>query len=172
MEDDIRTRKTYICRHDEAFYKRYTEINKLYSGKSFGDLALMGSKPRMASIRCLEETHFAVLSKQDFNNVLGQIERKKLNEKVQFLRSLPFFSALTKTSIGKLTYQFKELNLIKNQHLYREGERADSIYIIKSGQFEVTKTITEQSTGLLLGMKKGADPQESTKRIFRDPLKA
>jgi CRP-like cAMP-binding protein len=74
---------------------------------------------------------------------LGQIERKKLNEKIQFLRGLPFFSALTKTSIGKLTYQFKELNLIKNQILYREGDKVDFVYIIKSGQFEVTKTITE-----------------------------
>lgn len=46
----------------------------------------------MASIRCLTETHFAVLSKQNFNKVLGVIEKKKYNEKVQFLRSLPFFS--------------------------------------------------------------------------------
>lgn len=51
--------------------KRYIEINKLAAGKSFGDLALIGSKPRMASIRCLEDTHFAVLSKQDYNNVIG-----------------------------------------------------------------------------------------------------
>lgn len=84
--------------------KRYIEINILGTGKSFGDLALIGSKPRMASIRCLEDTHFAVLSKSSFNLVIGQIERKKLNEKVQFLRSLPFFSQLTKTSVGKITY--------------------------------------------------------------------
>jgi len=36
----------------------------------------------MASIRCLEETHFAVLSRDDFSLVLGQIEKKKLNEKI------------------------------------------------------------------------------------------
>jgi cAMP-dependent protein kinase regulator/cGMP-dependent protein kinase 2 len=64
----------------------------LASGKWFGDLALHSSKPRMASIRCLENTHFAVLSKQDFMNVLGQIEKKKLNEKISFLKSIPFFS--------------------------------------------------------------------------------
>lgn len=46
----------------------------------------------MASIRCLTETQFAVLSKKDFNKVLGVIEKKKYNEKVQFLRSLPYFS--------------------------------------------------------------------------------
>lgn len=97
-------RSAHHCRHDAAFYKKYSELNRLGAGNAFGDLSLMDSKPRMASIRCLEETHFAVLSKHDFNNVLGQIERKKMNEKIQFLRGLPFFSALTKTSIGKLTY--------------------------------------------------------------------
>jgi hypothetical protein len=58
----------------------------------------------MASIRCLEDTHFAILNKKDFNKVLGTIERKKYLEKVQFLKSLPYFSQLTKTSLGKLTY--------------------------------------------------------------------
>ena len=51
--------------------KRYIELATLSNGKSFGDLALIGSKPRMASIRCLEDTHFAVLSKQDYNLILG-----------------------------------------------------------------------------------------------------
>jgi CRP-like cAMP-binding protein len=94
--------------------KRYIELATLGAGKSFGDLALIGSKPRMASIRCVEDTHFAVLSKQDYNLILGQIEKKKLNEKIQFLRSSPFFSQLTKTSISKLTYQFREMPMIKN----------------------------------------------------------
>ena len=94
--------------------KRYNDIATLGKGNSFGDLALTSSKPRMASIRCVEETHFAVLSKDDFSLVLGQIEKKKLNEKIQFLKSIPFFSQLTKTSLSKLTYQFKEVPMIKN----------------------------------------------------------
>ena len=98
----------------------------------------------MASIKCLEDTHFAVLSKNDFNIVLGQIEKKKLNEKIQFLKNIPFFSQLTKTSLSKLTYQFKEVSMIKNQTLYKEGDPAENFYIIKNGQFEVTKTITQK----------------------------
>jgi len=43
----------------------------LIGGKSFGDLALIGSKPRMASIRTVEDTHFAVLSREDFERSLG-----------------------------------------------------------------------------------------------------
>lgn len=98
----------------EDFNLRYIEISQLKSGQSFGDLALIEQKPRMASIRCLQETYFAVLSKVNFNKVLGVIEKKKYNEKVQFLRSLPYFSSLTKTSLGKLTYQFFDVPTIRN----------------------------------------------------------
>jgi CRP-like cAMP-binding protein len=85
----------------------------------------------MASIRTLEDTHFAVLSREDFERSLGQIERKKLNEKIAFLRSLPFFQLLTKTSLSKLTYQFRDIPTIKGQVLYKEGDPADYVYLVK-----------------------------------------
>jgi CRP-like cAMP-binding protein len=64
----------------------------LNSGVSFGELALIESKPRMASIRCLMDTHFAILNKKDFNKVLGTIEKKLYLDKVSFLKNLPFFN--------------------------------------------------------------------------------
>lgn len=145
----------------EDFWQKYIEISQLAQGFSFGDLALIEQKPRMASIRCIQDTFFAVLSKLDFNKVLGVIEKKKHNEKVQFLRSLPFFSQLTKTSLGKLTYQFEDFPTIKNQILFREGEPAEYAYIVKQGQYEVTKTLTLAD-----------DKQKATMRIFSNPLRA
>lgn len=115
----------------------------------------------MASIRCFSETHFAVLSKQNFNKVLGVIEKKKYNEKVQFLRSLPFFSQLTKTSLGKITYLFTDVATIKNQCLYKEGEPAEFVYIVKNGQYEVTKRLTLTE-----------DKEKKTKTIFGNPMRA
>lgn len=57
----------------------------------------------MASIKCLEDSHFAILSKEDFNRALGAIERRKYNERIQFLQSLPYFDKITKNSVAKLT---------------------------------------------------------------------
>lgn len=70
----------------DEFNQYFIEISQLQTGQSFGELALIEQKPRMASIRCLQDTFFAVLSKKDFNKVLGVIEKKKYNEKVTFLR--------------------------------------------------------------------------------------
>ena len=38
----------------------------LGSGKSFGELALINMKPRMATIRCEENTKFAILDKYEY----------------------------------------------------------------------------------------------------------
>lgn len=115
----------------------------------------------MASIRCLTDTHFAVLSKKDFNKVLGNIERKKYNEKIQFLRSLPYFTCLTRASLGKLSYQFQEIHTIKDQVIYKEGDVADYVYLVKEGQFEVSRTmLTKQNLN------------ENTKEILKNPLRS
>jgi CRP-like cAMP-binding protein len=80
--------------------------------------------------------------------------------------------------LSKLTYQFKDIPTIKGQILYREGEPADYVYIVKSGQFEVTKTLVQKNTGLSVIMNSVGGTtgknveQESTKEIFKNPLKA
>jgi CRP-like cAMP-binding protein len=46
----------------------------LKSGKAFGELALIKNKPRAATIRCNEDSHFAVMSKVDYEKVLQKID--------------------------------------------------------------------------------------------------
>lgn len=53
------------------------------TGDSFGELALLSRKPRMATIVCEEESEFFVLSKKDFDKILKN--KKILNEKLAFL---------------------------------------------------------------------------------------
>jgi CRP-like cAMP-binding protein len=48
----------------------FIETGVLTSGKAFGELALIKNKPRAATIICLEDCHFAVMSKSDYEKVL------------------------------------------------------------------------------------------------------
>lgn len=140
---------------------KYDELAILKTGAYFGEAALIENKSRMASIRCLEDSHFAILSKEDFNRALGAIEKRKYNERIQFLQSLPFFDKLTKNSVGKLSYQFIDVPTIKGQVLYKEGDPSEYVYLVKEGLFEVTRTLTFKE-----------DPSEKTKKIFVNPMKA
>lgn len=50
----------------ERVIYQVNEVSTLESGKSFGELALMSSKPRAATIYCKEEWYFAVIGRDDF----------------------------------------------------------------------------------------------------------
>lgn len=71
-------------------------VATLQDGHAFGELALLNHKPRMATVRCLTKTHLMVLTKEAFDQVIAKIERRALNEKLNFFEDLPMFSLLTK----------------------------------------------------------------------------
>ena len=48
----------------------FIEVLILRSGKAFGELALIKNKPRAATILCLTECHFAVMSKANNEKIL------------------------------------------------------------------------------------------------------
>lgn len=76
-----------------------------------------------------------VLTKNDYTKVIGEIEKRAYNDKINFLKNIPVLKLLTRTSLGKMTYYFENLNFTRDRTLYKEGDPADYIYIIKNGEF-------------------------------------
>lgn len=113
----------------------FLTVAKLTDGSAFGELALIEQKPRMASCRCLKNTHFMVLSKNDYNRVIGALEKRAYLDKINFLKNIPIFALVTRTFLGKLTYYFETKKCIKDSFLYKEGEPANYVYIVKKGEF-------------------------------------
>ena len=46
----------------------------------------------MATVKCVENTHLMVLTKEAFDEAIGKMERRSLNDKINFLRNIPVFS--------------------------------------------------------------------------------
>lgn len=57
----------------------------LDDGKSFGEMALMNNKPRGATILCKQDTHFAVMDREDFRGTLMKLEEKVQDMYIDFL---------------------------------------------------------------------------------------
>lgn len=125
-------------RTGETHYKEVVEISK---GESFGELALESSKPRAASAKCKENSHFLTLEKIDYNRMIAKIVRDKRNNVVNFLKTLPIFSGITKGSIAKLTYNFKEKDFTKGQTVYKEGDVVNDVFLVTEGEFVFQKRI-------------------------------
>ena len=131
--------------NDKTGSYELVEALQLSDGAAFGELALEDSnKTRAASIKCVEDTHFAVIDKSDFKRILFKLLQDKRMELVNFLSGLPLFKSWTKGSITKLTYFFKEKQYVRNQIIYREGETADEVFVVKEGEFKFSKKIQIQ----------------------------
>lgn len=52
----------------------------------------MTAKPRAASIQCLEDTDCAMLEKRDYEKVVGKAFKRKVQEKMDFLRNFRILS--------------------------------------------------------------------------------
>ncbi|CAG9330359.1 unnamed protein product [Blepharisma stoltei] len=123
------------------------EVGGINPGQAFGELSLISDKPRAATITAKEHCILAVLCKQDFKKVLGSIADRTLNERVAYLQSLPLFSAWTKQSLQKISYYFIELSVGKAQYVYKEGNNADYVYFVRSGEFKLIKNQQNESPG-------------------------
>lgn len=82
-----------------------------------------------------------VLTKEAFDAVIGKIERRALNDKINFLRTIPVFALLTRNSLAKITCSLVKCNINKGAYLYRENDVANSVIIVINGEFEVSKTL-------------------------------
>ena len=54
-------------------------------GACFGELSLLDGRPRTATMVCVTDTTCAVLSKDDYTNLLLSAKKEQLERKVEFL---------------------------------------------------------------------------------------
>lgn len=112
------------------------------NGMAFGELALIKDQPRAASIQCEVDTHFAVLSKDDYLNIIGKIESRKLELFIEFLHDIPTFSSWTKKKLELLTYHLVKVPYKRKQIVFSINSPPEYVYIVQEGEFELAKTLT------------------------------
>lgn len=121
----------------------FNKVASLEAGKSFGEIALIKSKPRQARIICEENWEFATLSKDDFSRILAKVEVKLANDNIDFFLNIPLFSSWSRNLIHKLLYRIDKKKFQRDQYVIKEGEPIQEVYIIKEGEFEVTSKIPD-----------------------------
>jgi CRP-like cAMP-binding protein len=118
-----------------------TEVSRLRTGDSFGEMALISDRLRAATIQTLEKSSFLVLSKSDFTQILGDLGEKRLNLITKFMLELAYFHDLSKISLIRLAYHLEFKMYTRTQYLFQEGDKTDGIYFIKNGEVTISKKI-------------------------------
>jgi len=119
------------------------KVVKVYrDATSFGELALITNKRRKAKLETTADTHFAVLSKDDYRQAQYKAQTQMLKDKIEFLKNFDLFAKLSESNLSVLSYSMQEEAFSRGQIVYREGiDPVDKIYLIKEGDFQLTKQI-------------------------------
>jgi len=116
-------------------------LSILRQGECFGELALLSNHPRTASILCREDCYLACLSREDYVRILSKIQDRLISIKVELLLKQAVFRKLSKNALMKLTYFFKIKRYTRKQTVFEAGKEAARLYLVKEGEFQLTKDI-------------------------------
>lgn len=139
FEDNGRGFKDELGAERDANSTENKEVAVLYAGQSFGEMSLINDRPRYFSVKCLEATILAVLHKEDYQ-IIGKIQEKQINEKIEFIRGIRAFKNWTKIAVQKLSYFFKSQQYKKGNIIYKEGDLPTDVFLIKQGEFIFTQS--------------------------------
>jgi len=118
----------------------------------FGELALMYSAPRSASIIARSDGLLWGLHRSAFRQILApsQGTRKELMKTIEVI---PIFQGLTKEEITKLAVSFDEIAFGRGESIVEQGHRGESMFVITSGTCARVKIIkgTPQNSKLKAG---------------------
>lgn len=115
-------------------------------GTDFGELALReddinSGKTRKASVVCREKCRFAVLTKDDYQEMLGAVDRRYADKMKDFLRQIPFLRILPRTVINSLLQELHKKKFQYGQFICHEGCESDHIFIVINGELEISKMV-------------------------------
>jgi len=106
----------------------------------FGELALMHSAPRSASIIARTDGRLWGLHRSAFRQVLAQSQGTR-KELMKTIGNFPIFQGLNSEEITKLAVSFKEIAFGRGENIVEQGHLGESMFVISSGTCERVKII-------------------------------
>ncbi|KAL4509349.1 hypothetical protein ABPG72_018280 [Tetrahymena utriculariae] len=123
---------------------KYKVALTLYQGDYFGESAFSAMPKRNGSILVNEDTHFALLNREDFLRIF---QNEIINQSVSKQQLTKLFPHLHSKKINILNSFVEEIELIKNQVVFSQSQKSDGfIYIVQKGEFEVRFNKTQSKS--------------------------
>lgn len=151
----------------------------------FGELALISEGRRSATAVAHVHSTLARVHKSTFQALLKGRAEAALRDKVEALSMLPSFAAFEPRELQRLSYAFRQQRVGSQSRILVQGERADHVYILLSGEarvlwshpaqppggppFEVATVLRGELIGAVLEPDAGeeGEPSEFTVQVSR-----
>lgn len=113
----------------------FTFVTELKQGASFGEKGLDEGTPRTATILCSSDCEFACLLKADYDQLLKEVNKEKMEKINDFFYSLVFKNSITRALVNSIGGDFSKnvLRMKKGQYLFCQGSLDQNVYVVRSG---------------------------------------
>ena len=119
-------------------------VASLYNGDSFGELALLREgSVRSATVRAETDVEFLVISREDYNTILGAVTEEQLAEKIDFLIALPAFAGVPLSMIRSVAYVLTTREFDRNAVVFRQGEETEDIFFVERGGIKFVREVMD-----------------------------
>lgn len=151
--------------------KDQAQVGQIPEGRAFGELALLNSTNRAATIRALSVCQLWTLDRKTFRNVLANEEVQKKSRIVGLLRQVKLFEKLSDVTLSTVADVIQRVEYAAGDRIIKQGEAGDAFYVIESGTVSVTQSSLTSSAVELVRLSTGAGFGELA-LISNEPRKA
>jgi CRP-like cAMP-binding protein len=139
--------KATVWRFDSDQVER--KIDEKGPGQYFGEVALVSSAPRNATVRAVTPVTTLTLDYSDFNQCVRQYINlaSQVDENVKYswlLRGMPIFDELPSQELDQLAEWLEPEPLESGATLFNEGDQGDKFYIVESGEVIISRMVDGQ----------------------------
>jgi CRP-like cAMP-binding protein len=114
---------------------------QLFLGDSFGELALVNNALRGATIVCVQDCSFLKIEKKDYEKILSKMQQAELEERADFLATMPIFHTWTRSSLKSLGQVMSTKSVPRNTIIIKQGDEPDGLYFVRKGTCVVLKQL-------------------------------
>jgi CRP-like cAMP-binding protein len=135
------------------------ELARLHENSLFGEMALVTSQPRGASVTAIQPSIVLELDRAALDRVratlpsievaLGRFTRERLIKNL--LATSPLFTPFTREQQKQLLQRFEGTEVDAGMIVIRQGEIGQGLYIVLTGQLEVVAEADSAETPIVLG---------------------
>ncbi|GJQ76836.1 hypothetical protein Trydic_g15043 [Trypoxylus dichotomus] len=116
-------------------------LGNMGPGKAFGELAILYNCTRTASIRVVTDSRVWVLDRKIFQQIMVRTGMQRLQDNVNFLRSVPLLQNLRDEVLSKIADVLEVEMYPAGTYIIRQGATGDTFFIICSGKVKITQRI-------------------------------
>ena len=128
------------------------DFSALGPGESFGEMAVLTSKPHARSVQAAEDAVLWVLHFAEFEALAEEYPQVRLalsrsirerllpqdqTRAVTRLVEMPLFSGLAEDVLWAIAERLLLLHVPAREMIFAEGQRGDAVYLVDSGQIEI-----------------------------------